>query len=66
MNWDDFAKSLKGNIGIASEINKTENLIEEQLKKIGDRLTSVLEESNRSGESINLVAKRIAWERINS
>ena len=22
MNWDDFAKSLKGNIGIASEINK--------------------------------------------
>jgi len=62
----DYLVNSGGVIAIASEINKTENLIEEQLKKIGDRLTSVLEESKRSRESTNLVAKRIAWERINS
>ena len=62
----DYLVNSGGVIAIASEINKEENLIEEQLKKIGDRLTSVLEESKRSGESTNLVAKRIAWERINS
>ena len=62
----DYLVNSGGVIAIASEINKTENLIEEQLKKIGDRLTSVLEESKKSGESTNLVAKRIAWERINS
>ena len=39
---------------------------EDQLKKIGDRLKSVLEESKKIGESTNLVAKRTAWERINS
>ena len=62
----DYLVNSGGVIAIASEINKTENLIEEQLKKIGDRLTSVLEESKRIGESTNLVAKRTAWERINS
>ena len=62
----DYLVNSGGVIAIASEINKEENLIEEQLKKIGDRLTSVLEESKRSGESTNLVAKRTAWERINS
>ena len=53
-------------IAIASEINKTENLLEKQLKKIGDRLLSVLKESQKSGQSTDLVARRIAWERINS
>ena len=62
----DYLVNSGGVIAIASEINKTESLIEEQLKKIGDRLTSVLEESKRIGESTNLVAKRAAWERINS
>ena len=62
----DYLVNSGGVIAIACEINKTENLIEEQLKKIGDRLTSVLEESKRIGESTNLVAKRTAWERINS
>lgn len=62
----DYLVNSGGVIAIASEIDKTENLIEKQLKKIGNRLTSVLEESKKSGESTDLVARRIAWERINS
>jgi len=62
----DYLVNSGGVIAIASEIDKTESLIEKQLKKIGDRLTSVLEESKKSGESTDLVARRIAWERINS
>ena len=53
-------------IAIASEINKTENLLDNQLEKIGGRLTAVFEESKKSGESPDSVARRIAWERINS
>ena len=51
---------------IASEINKTENLLEKHLEKIGDRLNQVLEESKKNNESTDLVARRIAFERINS
>ena len=62
----DYLVNSGGVIAIASEINKTENLLEKQLKKIGDRLLSVLEESQKSGQPTDLVARRMAWERINS
>ena len=62
----DYLVNSGGVIAIASEINKTENLLEKQLKKIGDRLLSVLEESKKGGQPTDLVARRIAWERINS
>ena len=62
----DYLVNSGGVIAIAAEINKTENLLEKQLEKIGYRLISVLEESRKSGESTNSVAGRIAWERINS
>ena len=62
----DYLVNSGGVIAIASEIDKKEYLIEKQLKKIGNRLTSVLEVSKKSGESSDLVARRIAWERINS
>ena len=62
----DYLVNSGGVIAIASEINKTENLLEKQLKKIGNRLKFVLEESKKNNESTDLVAKRIAWERINS
>ena len=42
------------------------DLLEKQLKRVGDRLLSVLEESNKSGQPTDFVARRIAWERINS
>ena len=41
-------------------------MLEKHLEKIGDRLNQVLEESKKNNESTDLVARRIAWERINS
>ena len=40
--------------------------MENQLKKIGERLKLVIEESKKNKESTDLVAKRIAWNRINN
>jgi leucine dehydrogenase len=62
----DYLVNSGGVIAIASEINKTENLLEKQLEKISNRLKFVLEESKKKNEPTNLIAKRIAWERINS
>jgi glutamate dehydrogenase/leucine dehydrogenase len=62
----DYLVNSGGVIAIASEINKTENLLDKNLEKIGDRLTSVLEESKKNGKSTDFVSRRIAWERINS
>ena len=62
----DYLVNSGGVIAIASEINKTENILEKQLKRIGDRLINVLEESRKSGESTDTVARRKAWERISS
>ena len=61
----DYLVNSGGVIAIASEINKTENLLKKQLEKIGDRLKLVLAESRKNKESTDSVAKRIAWERIN-
>ena len=62
----DYLVNSGGVIAIASEINKTENLLEKQLEKIGNRLKFVLAESKKKNEPTNLIAKQIAWERINS
>ena len=62
----DYLVNSGGVIAIASEINRTENLLEKHLEKIGDRLQPVLEESKKNNKSTESVAKRIAWERINS
>ncbi len=62
----DYLVNSGGVIAIASEINNTENLLEQQLRKIADRLKPVLYESKKNNESTDLVARRIAWKRINS
>ena len=62
----DYLVNSGGVIAIASEINKTENLLEKHLEKIGDRLLPVLEESKKTAQPTDIVARRIAWERINS
>jgi len=62
----DYLVNSGGVIAIASEINETENLLEKQLEKIGDRLKLVLTESKKNNESTDSVANRISWERINS
>ena len=62
----DYLVNSGGVIAIASEINKSEDLVENQLKKISNRLELVLRESIHNNESSDLVAKRMSWERINS
>ena len=62
----DYLVNSGGVIAIASEINNQQNLLEEQLKRIGNRLKIVIEESKKEIISTNLIAKRIAWDRINS
>ena len=62
----DYLVNSGGVIAIASEINNSENSLEKQLEKIADRLKPVLQESMKNNESTDLVARRIAWERINS
>ena len=61
----DYLVNSGGVMAIASEINGTENLLEKQLEKIGDRLERVLSESKNNKESTDSVSKRMAWERIN-
>jgi len=62
----DYLVNSGGVIAIASEINNTENLLEQQLEKIADRLKPVLQESKKNNKSTDIVARRIAWKRINS
>jgi len=62
----DYLVNSGGVIAIASEINNTENLLEQQLEKIADRLKPVLQESKKNNKSTDIVARLIAWKRINS
>ena len=62
----DYLVNSGGVIAIACEINNTGNLLEKHLEKIADRLKLVLQESKKNNESTDLVARRIAWKRINS
>ena len=62
----DYLVNSGGVIAIACEINNTENLLENQLKRIADRLKPVLLESKKNNVSTDLVARRIALNRINS
>ena len=62
----DYLVNSGGVIAIACEINNTENLLEKHLEKIADRLKPVLQESKKNNESTDLVARRMAWKRINS
>ena len=62
----DYLVNSGGVIAIACEINNTENLLEKHLKKIADRLKTVLLESKKNNESTDLVSRRIALKRINS
>ncbi len=62
----DYLVNSGGVIAIAAEINKTENLIDQHLKKISDRLELVLLESKKNKIPTDFVAKNIALERINN
>ena len=61
----DYLVNAGGVIAIASEIKKNENTLNQQLEKIGERLRQVLEASDKNNQSTEIVAKQIAWQRIN-
>ena len=60
----DYLVNSGGVVAIASEINKTENALNQQLEKIGERLKQVLEESHKKKISTEVIAKNIAMKRI--
>ena len=62
----DYLVNSGGVIAIACEINNTVNLLEKYLEEIAGRLKLVIQESKKNNKSTDLVARRIAWERINS
>ena len=62
----DYLVNSGGVIAIASEINGTESTLEQQLKKISERLKIVLKESSNKNKSTDAIAKDIAWQRINN
>ena len=62
----DYLVNSGGVMAIASEINKTEYLLDNKLQKIANRLRVVFEESKKNNESTDFVARQIAMERINS
>ena len=61
----DYLVNAGGVIAIASEIKKTENILDQQLEKISERLKQVLEESDKNKQSTDVVAKYVALKRIN-
>lgn len=61
----DYLVNSGGVIAIASEINSTESHLEKQLDKISLLLKQVLNESKKTQQPTNLIAKRLAWDRIN-
>ena len=62
----DYLVNSGGVIAIACEINNTVNLLEKYLEEIAGRLKLVIQESKKNNKSTDLVARRVAWERINS
>ena len=61
----DYLVNAGGVIAIACEINKSENILDSQLKQIGERLTQILIESVKNKKSTEIIAKKIALDRIN-
>ena len=56
----------RNNTEMDTEINSTEDFLEQKLEKIADRLKAVLLESKKNNKSTDLVARSMAWKRINS
>ena len=51
---------------ISCEINNSEDTLNDQLNKIGDKVLSLLKESQRSKLSTDKITEDLAWKGINS
>ena len=62
----DFLVNSGGVIAISCEINNSEDTLNDQLDKIGDKVLSLLKESQKSILSTDKIVEDLAWKRINS
>ena len=62
----DYLVNSGGVIAISCEINNSEDILEDQLNKISDKVLSLLKESQKSILSTDKIAEDLAWKRINS
>ena len=62
----DYLVNSGGVIAISCEINNSEEILEDQLNKISDKVLSLLKESKKSSLSTEKIVDDLAWKRINS
>ena len=62
----DYLVNSGGVIAISCEINNSEEILEDQLNKISDKVLSLLKESKKSSLSAEKIVEDLAWKRINS
>ena len=62
----DYLVNSGGVIAISCEINNSEEILEDQLNKISDKVLLLLKESKKSSLSTEKIVDDLAWKRINS
>jgi glutamate dehydrogenase/leucine dehydrogenase len=62
----DYLVNSGGVIAISCEINNSEEILDDELNKIGDKVLSLLKESEKSSLSTEKIIEDLAWKRINS
>ena len=62
----DYLVNSGGVIAISCEINNSEEILEDQLNKISDKVLSLLKESKKSSLSTDKMVEDLAWKRINT
>ena len=61
----DYLVNSGGVIAISCEINNSENILNEYLNKISDKVLFLLKDSENSSLSTDKIAEELAWKRIN-
>jgi leucine dehydrogenase len=62
----DYLVNSGGVIAISCEINNSEDTLDDQLNKIGDKVLLLLKESKKSSLSADKIVEDLAWKRINT
>jgi len=62
----DYLVNSGGVIAISCEVNNSEDILNEHLNKIGDKILLLLKESQKSNLSTDKIIEDLAWKRINN
>ena len=62
----DYLVNSGGVIAISCEVNNSEDILNEHLNKIGDKILLLLKESQKSNVSTDKIIEDLAWKRINN